>query len=66
MKEIMKVVVRLVWLYEMRIAEGLTLGEGAEHLGEGRRRKGALQMRSLFVAKADGPMVRFRAHQRDC
>ena len=65
MKEIMTVVARLVWLYEMRIAEGSTLGEGAEHLGEGRRRKGELQMRDLFVAKADGPMVQFRARRRE-
>lgn len=60
MKEIMVVVARLVYLYEMRISEGSNLGEGAQGLGEGRQRKGEFQMRDLFVAKADGPMVDFR------
>ena len=64
MKEIMTVVARLVWLYEMRISEGSSLGEGKEALGEGRRRKGELQMRDLFVGKADGPMVEFRKRER--
>lgn len=60
MKEIMIVVARLVYIYEMRISEGSNLGEGAQGLGEGRRRKGELQLRDLFVAKSDGPMVEFR------
>lgn len=60
MKEILIVVARLFWLYEMRIDEGSTMGEGAENMGEGRTRKNELQMRDLFVGKAEGPMVRFR------
>lgn len=64
MKEIMVVVARLLYLYEMRISEGSCLGEGAEGLGEGRRRKGELQMRDLFVGKADGPMVELRRRER--
>ena len=36
MEEIMAVVARLVYLYEMRISEGLTVGGGGHGLGEGR------------------------------
>ena len=64
MKEIMTVIARLVWLYEMRIMEGSTLGEGTADLGRGRKRKGELQLKDMFVAKADGPMVEFRARMR--
>ena len=60
MKEIMVVVARLIWLFEMRIPEGSTIGEGKESLGWGRRRSGELQMRDMFVGKAEGPLVGFR------
>lgn len=62
MKEIMVVVVArlVVYMYEMRLSKDSNLGEGSEEMGEGRRRKGELQMRDLFVGKADGPLVDFR------
>lgn len=63
MKEIMIVVGRLVWGYEMRIQEGTRKGEGEMGKGWGRERRGELQMRDLFVAKAEGPMVEFKARK---
>ena len=61
MKELMITLARVVWLYDMRLAEGSTLGEGRPELGLGRHRKGELQMWDKFVSKADGPLVEFRA-----
>lgn len=60
MKEIMIVVGRLVWGYEMRVTAGSLKGEGGVGKGWGRQRAGELQMRDLFVGKAEGPMVEFR------
>ena len=61
MKEIMVVVARLIWLFEMRISAGTArVAEGKESLGWGRRRSGELQMRDMFVGKAEGPLVEFR------
>ena len=66
MKEIMVVIARLIYMYEMRLSKGSDLGEGSEGLREGRRRKGELQMRDLFVGKADGPLVEFRRRKGAC
>lgn len=60
MKEIMVVVGRLIWLFEMRIAEGTRVGEGTDSAAPGRKRKGELQMKDMFVGKAQGPLVQFR------
>lgn len=65
MKEIMIVVGRLVWGYEMRICEGSRVGEGAAGMGWGRERRGELQMRDMFVGKAEGPFVEFKSRGRD-
>ena len=65
MKEIMIVVARLIWLFEMRISEGTRMGEGSEPLGRGRTRSGEFQMRDMFVGKAEGPLVEFRARRTD-
>ena len=61
-KELMIVVARLVYLFEMRIAPGSTAGEGNPALGEKslRHRKGEFQGLDKFVLQADGPMVQFR------
>ncbi len=65
MKEIMVVVGRLVWGYEMRLVEGSVKGEGSVGKGWGRQRAGELQMRDLFVGKAEGPMMEFRSRRLD-
>ncbi|KAL8843183.1 MAG: hypothetical protein Q9176_002136 [Flavoplaca citrina] len=65
MKEIMIVVGRLVWGYEMRLVEGSSNKQGGIGQGWGRHRPGELQMRDLFVGKAEGPVVEFRARTLD-
>ena len=61
-KELMVVVARLVFMFEMRIAEGSTLGEGNPALGEEslRHRRGEFQGLDKFVLQADGPLVQFK------
>lgn len=51
---------RMVWLFDMRLKPGSTLGEGHEGLGEGRMRKGEFQLYDKFVSTHDGPLVQFR------
>ena len=60
MKELMITLARLVYVFDMRLVEGSTLGEGSPSLGYGRHRKDELQMLDRFVSKADGPLVEFR------
>lgn len=65
MKEIMIVVGRLVWGYEMRLVEGGSKGQGGIGKGWARDRPGELQMRDLFVGKAEGLLVEFRRRGSD-
>ena len=60
-KELMIVVARLVYIFDMRIAEGTRVGEGDPRLGEEslRHRRGEFQGFDKFVLQADGPMVEF-------
>ena len=61
-KEIMIVIARLVYLFDMRIAENNTLGEGDPTLDETtmRHRQGEFQGSDKFVMEMDGPMVQFK------
>lgn len=59
-QEMMAVMAKLMFSYEMRIQPGSTLGEGAEGLGPDRSRKGEFQMWDVFVSSHEGPMVEFR------
>ena len=61
-KELMIVVTRLAYMFDMRIAEGTTAGEGNPLFGEKslRHRKGEFQGVDKFVLQADGPMVEFK------
>ena len=58
-KELMIVIARLVYLFEMRIAENTTLGEGDPTLDEKtmRHRQGKCQGLDRFVTDMDAPMV---------
>ncbi|QSZ31009.1 hypothetical protein DSL72_000570 [Monilinia vaccinii-corymbosi] len=58
--ELMTSLARVVFLYEMRVAEGYTVGEGGEHLEVGRRRREEYQLRDSFTSMKDGPYVEFR------
>ena len=58
--EMMTVLARLIFLYEMRIQPGSTLGEGSVELGEDRDKKDEFQTWDRFVSHHEGPMVEFR------
>ena len=58
--EMMGVIGRLMFLYDMRLQPGSNLGEGGEHLGKDRTRKNEFQMWDKFVSSHEGPMVEFR------
>lgn len=60
MKELMLIIARAVWLYEMRLAPGDQRGEGGGDAKLGRHRVQEFQMRDMFVSKTDGPVVQFR------
>jgi cytochrome P450 len=51
---------RVVYLYEMRLAPGTTLGEGNPSLEWGREKKNEFQLRDSFTSLKDGPYVEFR------
>jgi cytochrome P450 len=61
-KELMIVTARLLFMFDMRIAEGTTAGQGDPSLGEEslRHRIGEFQGLDKFVLQADGPMVEFK------
>jgi cytochrome P450 len=58
--ELMTSLARTVYLYEMRLARGTTLGEGSPQLEDGRRRKGEYQLMDSFTSIKDGPLVEFK------
>ncbi len=51
---------RMLWLFDMRLQPGSTLGEGHVGLGDGRVRKEEFQLYDKFVSTHEGPMVQFR------
>ena len=61
MKELMLIIARVVWLYEMRLAPGDHRGGGRD-AKLGRHRVREFQMRDMFVSKTDGPIVQY--HRR--
>lgn len=60
LSELTTAVGRLLWQYDMKAADGNTLGEGASQNEWGRRRKGEFQTQDFFVAKREGPVVQFK------
>jgi cytochrome P450 len=59
-QEISLVVARTVWLFDMRLQPGSTLGEGRRTLGDGRHRKNEFQTWDRFVSTHEGPMIQFK------
>ncbi|KAF4626141.1 hypothetical protein G7Y89_g12020 [Cudoniella acicularis] len=59
-QEIIIVLARLLWSYEMRLEPGASVGEGSVGQGRGRELKREFQTYDNFVAAHDGPMVQFR------
>lgn len=58
--EVMTCIARAVYLYEMRLAPGMTTGEGNPSLEWGRQRTTEFQLRDSFTSMKDGPYVQFR------
>ena len=54
---------RVVRLYDMRLKEGSTLGEGSRALGKGRTRRTEFQLYDKFVSSTDGPLVEFKVRK---
>ena len=63
-QELMSVLARLLWQFDMRLKPGSTLGEGSPAFGKGRSRKDEYQLWDTFASKNDGPLVEFRARTR--
>lgn len=59
--ELMLGLARLVWMYDMRLSPGSTVGEGDPAFEWGRRRRGEYQLKDTFAATRNGPLVEFRA-----
>ena len=59
-QEMMVVLARILWKFEIRLQGGSTMGEGSSNGPQGRRRKGEYQLHDTFASKNDGPMVEFR------
>lgn len=51
---------KMLWLFDLRLAPGLKVGEGRIDLEYGRRRETEFQLRDGFTSQKDGPMVEFR------
>ncbi|PVH98957.1 cytochrome P450 [Periconia macrospinosa] len=59
-QEISLVVARTLWLYDVRIEPGSTIGEGQKSMGSGRQRKNQFQTLDRFVSTHQGPSLQFR------
>lgn len=53
-------IARILFTYDIRLAPGDETGAGRPDLKWGRRRRGELQLKDMFVAERDGPLVEFR------
>lgn len=58
--ELMTSLARTVFMYDMKLAEGTSVGEGDPGLEWGRQRREEYQLRDSFTSLKDGPYVRFR------
>jgi cytochrome P450 len=58
--ELMTSLSRVVYLYEMRLAKGISIGEGSPMLEWGRQRKDEYQLMDSFTSMKEGPYVEFR------
>jgi cytochrome P450 len=58
--EISGIIGRLMFLFDLRIEPDSKLGQGGEHMGSDRMRKGEFQTWDRFVSAHEGPMVQFR------
>ncbi|PPJ52050.1 hypothetical protein CBER1_09819 [Cercospora berteroae] len=59
--ELMITLARTIFMYDMRLAPGSTLGEGKPNTKEyGRHRRTEFQLKDTFTSMKEGPLVQFR------
>ncbi len=61
--ELMTSLARIVFMYDMKLADGTSVGEGRLDMEWGRQGKGEYQLRDSFTSLKDGPYVQFRARE---
>ncbi|KAI8934053.1 hypothetical protein NX059_008819 [Plenodomus lindquistii] len=59
--ELSVTIARVLYLYDLRLAPGTTLGAGSKDLEAGRTRATEYQIQDVFASKKDGPVLQFRA-----
>jgi hypothetical protein len=59
--EMTTTIARMVYMYDMRLTPGSTLGKGNPRLASGRQRVGEFQLKDSFTSIKEGPEVQFRA-----
>ncbi|EDU47128.1 cytochrome P450 4A5 precursor [Pyrenophora tritici-repentis Pt-1C-BFP] len=59
--ELTVTIARVLYLYDLRLAPGTTLGAGSKDLEVGRTRATEYQIQDVFASKKDGPVLQFRA-----
>ncbi|KAH7371505.1 cytochrome P450 [Pyrenochaeta sp. MPI-SDFR-AT-0127] len=59
--ELTVTIARVLFMYDLRLAPGTTLGAGSKDLEVGRERASEYQIQDVFASKKDGPMLQFRA-----
>lgn len=59
--ELTVTIARVLYLYDLRLAPGTTVGAGGKDLEVGRTRTTEYQIQDVFASKKDGPMLQFRA-----
>lgn len=59
--ELTVTIARVLYMYDLRLAPGMTLGEGRADLEVGRTRPSEYQIEDRFASMKDGPMLQFRA-----
>ncbi|KAK2623903.1 hypothetical protein QTJ16_006537 [Diplocarpon rosae] len=61
--ELMTTLARVVFMYDMKLAEGTSAGEGRPELEWGRQRREEYQLRDTFTSLKDGPYLKFRERE---
>ncbi|KJX96635.1 cytochrome P450 monooxygenase like protein [Zymoseptoria brevis] len=59
--EMTTTIARMVWLYDLRLTPGSTLGKGDPKFAYGRQRAAEFQLKDSFTSIKEGPEVQFRA-----
>ena len=59
-QEMMTVLARVLWEFDLRLEPGSKVGEGFETGVEGRRRRDEYQLYDTFASKSFGPMMEVR------